>query len=600
MLQQMRENTKTILWIVVVTFVVSIFAVWGMNLKSDDKRQQPELNIVGIVNGIEMPRIAYSNKYQELYSQIRMQRGDNFSMSVTERHMLLEQAWEASIQEILLNGEIRKLDINITDEELVSFLRRNPHPQLMQVFVDDDGKFVYQEYLKALSDPKADWTELEKWGQQELPMMRLTTYLKSQIHVPERKILERFKERTQEVTVKYVSIPHITEAPPYNPSEDEIMAHYEKDREKYTEFEMRRVSLIKIAKEPTELDEQDVKEQLEEIRKEILDGDDFAESARIHSDDYITADKGGDLGFFGRSTLDSTFTETAFALAVGEISKPVRTVFGYHLIKTEEKNTKDGEEQVRASHILMKVEPGYETMDSLSTLLRNLNESIRDKGFEDGASKMGLEIVETEPFFRGSFIKDHGYLPRIVNFAFNHKTGSISSDMHTETSVNYVKVIQEIPEKTLPLDQVRDRIIEQIRYNRKIENSKRVAETIRQEAMTSGNLEAVAHSRGLEFKETAPFKIDDSVPGIGTGTNFSAACYMLPLDRFSVPVQGNDSWYVIVVVSRSAVDMIEFNKQRPSIINELLQEASSQFLAGWYQELRETADIIDMREITLN
>ncbi len=365
MLKQLRENTKTILWIVVVAFVVSIFGVWGMNLKSGDQGRQTASDIVGKVDGIEITRRLYSNKFQELYNQIKTQRGENFELSVTDQHMLLEQTWENVIQEILLNREINRLGITITDNELVSFLRRTPHPQLRQTFVNEKGDFDYQAYLRALSDPQADWTELEKWGMSVLPSMKLETYLVAQTHVPEKDILERFNEQNREVTARYITVPFGSDAPPYEPSENEISSFYEKNRENYLESEKRIVRLIELKKEPTDLDEEDVRTQLEEIRKEIFDGGDFAESARIHSDDYVSAQKGGDLGFFGRTGLDSIFTETAFNLEIGEISGPVRTSFGYHIIRTEEKKTEDGKEQVRASHILMKVEPGYETIDSL-------------------------------------------------------------------------------------------------------------------------------------------------------------------------------------------------------------------------------------------
>ncbi len=211
---------------------------------------------------------------------------------------------------------------------------------------------------------------------------------------------------------------------------------------------------------------------------------------------------------------------------------------------------------------------------------------------------MGTEDVE--PFTRGMFLKDHGYLPRVINFAFNHKTGTISSAIEVEKSIYYVKVLEEIPEKTRPVDEVREQIIESVLRRHKKEKSRKIAETIRKEAVTSGDLEAVAHSRELEFSETAPFKIDGNVPGIGIGTGFSAACHMLPVDSFSVPVEGDEAWYIIRVVSVSSPDMNEFAAQRQTILGELIQEETSKYLAGWYRDLRENAEIEDLREITLN
>ena len=85
----------------------------------------------------------------------------------------VSQAWEATIQKRLIATEIEKLGIRISDDELVSFIRRNPHPSLANVFVDDQGNFDYQAYLAALGDPSADWTQLEAWARSRLPEFKL-------------------------------------------------------------------------------------------------------------------------------------------------------------------------------------------------------------------------------------------------------------------------------------------------------------------------------------------------------------------------------------------------------------------------------------------
>ncbi|HSG28019.1 MAG TPA: peptidylprolyl isomerase, partial [Candidatus Krumholzibacterium sp.] len=543
----------------------------------------------------------YSMQYQQLMSQIRARRGENAMLSVTESHMLAEQAWETSIMEILREQEIKRLKITVNDDELVSFLRRNPHPQLQSVFVDEDGNFDYQEYLRQISNPDMDWTELEAWGRAELPRIKLESMLVSQISIPDRLVLEEFEKRTVTMNAQYVTVPwEVDEETPYEPSPEEISALYEEIKDDFMIPERRRVKLIRIEKAATDLDDQDVKTQLLEIRREIMEGDDFAESARIHSDDYMSAEKGGDLGFFGWGTMDSLFTSTAFGQDTGQVSMPVRTEFGYHLIRTEEKKKEDGKDMVRARHILMKVEPGYDTIDSLSTLLEDVRDAIRSDGFENGARSAGLEVIDAEPFTKGAFIRDFGYLPRVVSFAFNHKPGTISGGIEAEDAIYFVKVIGEIPEEPRPLEEVADQLVDRIRYDRKVEEARETAETIRQEANTSGDLEAVAHSRELPFAETGDFTFEDPIPGIGAGTDFAMACFKSSPDKITMPVRGSGAWYVIRVIRRSPADLTEFGKQKQSISNELMQESAYNFLADWYRELREKAVIKDEREFTLN
>jgi peptidyl-prolyl cis-trans isomerase D len=601
MLKQLRENTKTILWIVVVAFVVSIFAVWGMNFRSGGGMQtKQENNIIGSVDGIELTRQMYQNNTQELYNNIRAQRGEDYRLSDTEGFMLREQAWEMGIQKAIIAREIDRLGITVTDNELVSFLRRNPHPSLRQMFTDEEGNFDYQAYLQALSNPDADWTELERWGRSVIPELELETMLSSQVHVSDLEIRERFNRQNTSIRARYVKVPFVVEEPPYEPTDQEISALFEKKKDDFLTPEKRAIRMIRIEKAATALDELDIFERMTELREELMGNYDFAEAAKQESDDYNSAQNGGDLGFFGRGVMDSLFTETAFALEVGEISEPVRTQYGYHLIKMDEKKVEEGVEKVKASHILMRVEPGYDTLDSLRTLITDLREAIIEKGLPTAAADFGLEVTEPEPFVQGAFIKDQGYLPQIVNFTFNNKVGKISNTLETEQYIYIVEVIRIIHKTTMPLEEARPVLVEQIRTERKENAALETAQELREMAVTGGDFEAAAHSFELEVGETTSFTIDQTIPGIGMGTGFAVAAYELQTGRISPPVKGHGEWFVLQVIDRTLGEPSELAAQRQTILQQLRQENASRFLALWYDQLRKDAKIVDNRESTLN
>ncbi len=122
-------------------------------------------------------------------------------------------------------------------------------------------------------------------------------------------------------------------------SEKEIQDFYQTHKKDYVEPEAihARHILIEVPQKATKEQEAAALKKAEKIRERALKGEDFASLARKYSADIGTKDRGGDLGFFTRGQMIEEFEKAAFALKPGEVSKPIRTSFGYHIIKVEEK-----------------------------------------------------------------------------------------------------------------------------------------------------------------------------------------------------------------------------------------------------------------------
>ena len=143
----------------------------------------------------------------------------------------------------------------------------------------------------------------------------------------------------------------------------------------------------------------------EEIRRRIADGEDFGEMARRYSEDLNSATNGGDLGFFARGTFMAEFEEAAFALEPGEISPPVRTDVGLHIIKLEERN----EDQIRVRHILVQIpktdEDDHRALETISILRQRILDG--DETFSEAATKYSEDLASASEGGRiGEFMRD--------------------------------------------------------------------------------------------------------------------------------------------------------------------------------------------------
>lgn len=130
--------------------------------------------------------------------------------------------------------------------------------------------------------------------------------------------------------------------PSVSVSDAEIHAFYINNPERFVRPEEVRVRhiLVKVVKDADKVTLEAARARIDAIHAEATGDADFAELAREHSDGP-SAPHGGDLGFFGRGRMVKPFEEAAFALAPGTISGPVRTVFGYHIIKVEQRRGGD-------------------------------------------------------------------------------------------------------------------------------------------------------------------------------------------------------------------------------------------------------------------
>lgn len=295
-----ERHKKTIIWSIVVAFLIGGVGLIGLNqagmFKSSSSSTTNEASAAATVNGTKITRAQLdnaatnlSNQYRQYYQQMGQDPSSLFAgASGAYFQLSIEgQAMQQLIREALYAQQAKQMKISVA------------------------AKDVDAETDKQYNDLLSNYNITED---------QLTTYLEGQ-----GKTLESFKKEMRDSIEIQLRDKALRDAVvgDIEPTDDELMAYFEKNISNYTEDEQVRASHILVSDLDT----------ANKVLDELNNGADFAELAKKYSTDTGTKDKGGDLGFFGRGQMVKEFEDTAFSLQVGEVSQPVKTQYGYHIIK---------------------------------------------------------------------------------------------------------------------------------------------------------------------------------------------------------------------------------------------------------------------------
>ncbi|WP_051482765.1 SurA N-terminal domain-containing protein [Thioalkalivibrio sp. HK1] len=285
----------------------------------------------------------------------------------------------------------------------------------------------------------------------------------------------------ERVRLRYVEISRDEIAAAIDTDDEELRAHYETRKREFVTEETRNVShiLISLPSDADDEAEEKAKEDLVAIRDRIVAGESFEDLATELSQDPGSAQSGGDLGVVERGVMDASFEAAAFALDADALSDPVRSLFGWHLIKVTAINEKqvtpfeEVREQLLEEYRQREAEDLYaENVDTLANLSYENPESL-----EVAADELGLEIKESDYIGRSGPISDpedndssaisH---PRILEAAFSEDVleGGNNSDMieYEPGKVVVLRTFDRQAERRQSLDEVRQEVIDSLEAER--------------------------------------------------------------------------------------------------------------------------------------
>jgi hypothetical protein len=543
-------------------WVIGIFGVFilgGLVMmdRAGSYRQDRHHNIVGKVDGEEIP----TDRFQaDLKNYVRGQEAQTGKAPEgLQLAQIREGLFNFKVQSILIQKVFQKYQLYASREEMMDYIVKHPQ-EVAQHIARFRG---YEELPPFLADSTLDQSRYENWLSQDsvydrysmreleeqlktsvIPQIQLQQILKAQTH---RTLLEEsFTVAMREDKAKLKFYHVAADSFPVSPDkykETDLRAYYDSHPDSfYFHEDAARLAYLRLPLRPSKNDTALMLDLAKQLKERAQNGEKFADLAKDYSNDPGSAEKGGKLeGLRGREGLDPAFANAAFALSPGQISDPVLSQFGYHIILLNDKKTVDGQEKIEVSHILLKINPGTETVDSLTNRAEELRGIAQKEGLEAAAKEAKLAVEKTPIFEKGNLTPLGGvYIQGVSSFAFGQFEAKekISEPLQAEDGI-YLFARDAKFEKGRNFERAKPLIGGLLARDEKLNLAKKELEA-QKSAIASAQPDALPPRLGKAVLDsTALIAADTWVPGFGYSNPNLFAVFTLPVGQWS-PVYGTD------------------------------------------------------------
>ncbi len=649
-------------------------------------------NNVGSINGKDISYQDFNKAIDTERQNQKAQTGKDVSDDGMDAFR--DQVWDALVTQTLLQQEIKKMGITVSDQEVRDVILGNDPPQfLKQNFVDSTGKFNKQLYLNAIYDPRnaKPLLQAEDYIRQNLLNQKLQSMLLASVSISQPEVKREFINQNTKINAQYALI-DINQIPDstIKVTDEDMKSYYNDHIDKFQIKAQRKIKYVLFRNIATSDDSSIVKNNLESILNEtktdttsfeslvntyssvpyskdtlainalpltvvdkfdnakpgsiigpiaspegfvlyhfigtvesnqpmvrashilinqygndqqnfeeamkvynqLKSGADFATLAKQVSKDPGSARQGGDLGWFGKGQMVPAFDQAAFSGKVGEIQKPIKTNFGYHIIKVTGKSSK----KYIVEKLVNPIVPSASTKDDNLNSAKDFSYLAKKDGFDKEVQLMNYREQETTPFTKDSYgIPGIGENKNLMDFAFKNDLNTISDPFKTQQGYLVAEVSDVIKEGVKPFDQVKGFLKSMAIREKKFKIALNEAQMIKNKI--NGDLTKVsAIDPKIVVNVTGLYTVNTPAPMIGYEFNFINQSKSLPINTVSDPVKGSHGYYLIKVIDRTPFDSTAFANQANSIRQNLLQAKRNIFLSAWIANLKKDAKIVDNRQ----
>jgi peptidyl-prolyl cis-trans isomerase D len=582
-------------------FIVSLSMVVVMAPLPGGDTSRPEGNVLASIGGDSITSADLDQTIRDRFKNSPM--GFDRKMVPIVAPSVLDQM----VTEQILLHQAAKMGVEVSDQELLKTFQRIPwlYPDGNFVGADRASDMVAQQTGKTLA-------QFETLMRNSLLEEKIRSIVTDGVQVKPAEVLAQFRHRNSKTKIDYVLFDPSQFLKEVQVTPEGLAAFFQKDSAHFKLPEQRQVRYVVIdpdqvraevkvgeaelrqyyaqhlsdyrvpdrvrvahilfkttGKSPAEV--ATIEKTAADVLNQIRAGGNFGELAKKFSEDS-TAQAGGELGWLVHQQTVPEFDSMAFSLKPGEVSGLVKTVYGIHILKVEEKETAHLQtfDEVR-NPIEVEIMKQRVT-DAQAKLATSLESQLKanPQQFEDIVRKAGLEPKQSPLFKYNQPIPDLGKTDAFENLAFQLRLNEVGTPISVPRGAAIIQLIQVVPEHIPALDEVRAQVEEDYRHEQSVQLAQDKAKKLA-ELAKSQDFDKAAKSLGLTSKESNDFSANEYVEGVGSGSQLSDAFTLKPGQVSGVIAAGTNQ-VLFKVVSNTPANEADFAAQRDQLSEELLDQ----------------------------
>jgi|SRR5579863_2959528 len=629
-LQKSGQTTKYVLGGLLVLICISMVITLIPGGLGNDVLGQPGKGVIAKVDGGDITADDVRLAARQMLQQQMPQGGANMNMLLP---FFAQRAAEQLITRQALLAQADRMGLRVSPDEVRDELQ---HGRYGATFFPNGNFIGQQEYNAMLQQANLTPEKFEKDVADDILLTKLQALVAGGASVGESEIRDQFIKQNSKVKFDYAVLKqddirkglHPTDAElkafydshknsytnsipekrkvkyavvetakvegGVQVSDDDLRNYYDQHRDQYRTSEQAKVSHILI-KTPLpgpdgKIDEKGVTEaqnRAADLLKQIKAGARFEELATKYSEDPGSAKQGGSLGWITKGQTVPEFEKVAFSLPKGQISDLVRSSYGFHIIRVDDRQDAHLKTLDEVKSLIEPILKHQKAQQLAQRKAEDLLAQARKDGLDAAAAAQGIPVITSDFFSRKDMLPGLGPAPQFMDAVFAAEDKSPPDVATASQGIAVFQLLAIKPMSTPTFEEIRSKIEDEFKNERSGVLLGQKLQELSDRAKAEHDLKRAAKELGATLKTSDLVLPDGQVPDVGSMTGQASVAFNMKPGEISGPIRSGENGVVLAVLENQQPDEADFAAKRDQIRDALLQAKQQELFSLFVSNLRD-------------